>query len=294
MHSHSRERLRIIGICLALWLILDGFLWKVTFASPVIKSPELYFLDVGQGDSELILLPSPEGKQPVSILIDSGSGGQVLKELGKVLPPQERTIDIALMTHAELDHNGGFASVMGDYKVRLFVGTGRTKDGPNYASLMQAVTAHHVPYLVIQEGNVIRYGDAQFKILSPSPKEFTAKANNDSGIAGMLSYHDFRALYTADIGPNVEARLVQDYDIAANVLKVTHHGSKFSSTQAFVDEIHPAVSIIEVGKKNTYGHPTVEALARLAKTSTQIFRTDQEGTMEVTQEGGKIVVHRVP
>ena len=90
----------------------------------------------------------------------------------------------------------------------------------------------------------------------------------------------FSALFTGDIGAATEAALAEKYDLRADILKVPHHGSKFSSSAAFLRDVAPAVAVVEVGK-NSYGHPTASALDRLALVGAQIFRTDEQGTIKI-------------
>jgi competence protein ComEC len=236
------------------------------------------------------MLPPPVGSdKPIKILIDGGPTGAVLDALAEILPPTDRSIDVLLMTHPHLDHFGGFIDVLQNYHVGVFLGGGRKADVDSYKELHDALVAQQVPYVQLVEGDAIRVGEYRLDILSPNSQELLAGDLNDVSVVGLFTAPEFKVLYTGDIGEDVEARLVQDYDVNVDVLKVGHHGSRFSSSEVFLKEASPAISIIEVGK-NTYGHPAPAALERLLRYGSQIFRTDEQGIIEVVFENGKLKV----
>lgn len=284
------ESHRGLVLSLALLAVLDALLWRfILFPTRAAGEFGLYFLDVGQGDSELLVLPGPHG-ETVRVLIDGGPDASVLRELGKVLGPADRRVDLLMMTHPQLDHFGGFTDVITRYDVGMFLGNGRKGDAKAYGGLHNALAEKKVPYLTLGEGDRIRYGDATITILSPSPSDTLDAELNTTCLVALLEYHGLRALYTGDIDANVESRLVHDYNIQAQVLKVPHHGSRFSSSEAFLAEVSPSIAAIEVGAKNRYGHPTKDALNRLAAVGAHVFRTDQSGTVGVRMEGEKLKV----
>src|SRR3989344_4254135 len=111
-------------LCLALF---DGMLWFfVFFDRPAGGAAELYFLDVGQGDSELIILPQGKDGRSIKILVDGGPpNGKLISDLSSILPLEDRYIDLVIMTHPQLDHFGGFIELLRRYEVGRFIGTGR-------------------------------------------------------------------------------------------------------------------------------------------------------------------------
>ncbi|MDO8601749.1 MAG: MBL fold metallo-hydrolase [bacterium] len=274
----------LIAILLGL-SVADVTLWILLTADQRGASgAELYFLNIGQGDSQLIVLPGD-----IKVLIDGGPTGAVLDNLARILSPVDRRIDIVMMTHPQLDHFAGLIDVLNTYDVGAFVSSGRKADVEAYRELHQALVTNNVPYIQLTEGDALRIGEARFDILSPSSQESVSGELNDSSVVALLTTPDFRALYTGDIGENIESRLVRDYDIDVDVLKVGHHGSRFSSSEEFLKEASPAISVIEVGK-NTYGHPTAAALDRLLKYGSQIFRTDQQGLIKIVFRNGQFQV----
>ncbi len=273
----------------AAFVLLDIFIWyQIVLAGTITRdSARVYFLDVGQGDSELIILPGG-----AKVLIDAGNpDGKALKALSEILPPQDRYIDILFMTHPQLDHFGGFIDVLKNYEVGVLVGNGRKGTTGVYRALIDELNRKNAPYVTLREGDRITYEGDELDILSPSGANLLSGELNDTGLVALLKDKKFRALFTADIGFNVEKELTQKYDLSADILKVGHHGSRFSSGSEFLKAVSPKVAIIEVGK-NTYGHPTPAALARLKSAGAQILLTLQQGTMGSSWSDGVLKLLR--
>ncbi len=275
-------------LALSLALIADAAFCLWVFAGHVAKTsevPKLYFLNIGQGDSSLIALPGGE-----HILIDGGPDGKkLLANLEKVLPAGERYIDLAIMTHPQLDHMGGFIELLKRYEVGAFIGNGRKAPIPAYSELITQLKSHSVPYLQLAEGDVITVGQSKLRILGPSQEDIVSGELNDTGEVVLLEAPGVKALYTADIGFNVESELIKKYNLDVDVLKVGHHGSRFSTGDDFLQATTPSVAAIEVGK-NTYGHPTKEALSRLEKAGVRVTRADQDGIVEVVPTANTLQV----
>ncbi len=254
------------------WILFDGIPDKSNY----------YFLNIGQGDSELLIF-----KGGAKLLIDGGPDGKILNELARVLPAHDRYIDMILMTHPQLDHMGGFADVIRNYKVGVFLGTGRRAEIGAYSELIGLIKEKNIPYVFLEEGDDLRYGDISIEVLSPSRKMIASPELNDGSIILMIKDGGVKSLFVGDAGDNIESILAKKYDLDADILKVGHHGSRFSSSAFFLAEVTPKISVIEVGK-NRYGHPTSDTLKRLAVTGALIFRTDLNGTIRLTIGAGKI------
>lgn len=280
-----RENNKLLYLTILVLIAANIFVWRGIVARADAKNLELDFLDIGQGDSELINLPGD-----VQVLIDGGPNAKILESLPKVLAPQDRYIDILLITHPQLDHFGGLIDVLKNYKVGAVIDNGRKGTARAYADFEKALKENGAKHIVLAEGDQIRYEDAIFKMLGPSRSDLRSKELNDTCLVVMLEKGGLRALYTGDIGQNIEDELIKKYDISADVLKVGHHGSRFSSSPEFLKAVNPKISVIEVGK-NTYGHPTPAALGRLANIGTQIFRTDLNGTIKMIFDGAKIKIY---
>lgn len=261
-------------------LLLNASLWYGVFSSLAIDEAEYYFLDVGQGDSQLLVFPDGYGGS-MRLLIDGGPGSKVLSSLGKIFGAGDKYIDLVLMTHPQLDHFGGLIDVLKTYKVGAFLGSGKDSGIGAYGALVTELKNQNVPYIVLGAGDSIKYGSATINILSPSPQDLKSKELNDTTLVLLSEHGGIRALFTGDIGFKIESQIMKKYDIGADILKVAHHGSKYSSGNEFLAKVSPDAAVIGVGK-NSYGHPTSEAISRLQKAGALIYRTDLDGTIRIS------------
>lgn len=280
--SFKEKKWSLIFIVL---VAVNLFVWQAIVSAQPGTQTELYFLDVGQGDSELILLPGN-----IKIMIDGGPSAKVLSGLAAVLSPQDRYIDLLIISHPELDHFGGFIDVLKTYKVGAIIDNGRRGTAKAYEALEEAIQESGAPRITLKEGDNIKYQNKIFKILSPTPEGLKSNKLNDTTLVIMLEDGPMRVLYTGDIGVSEESRLIKRYNLAADVLKVGHHGSKYSSGYGFLRSVDPKIAVIEVGK-NSYGHPTKETLQRLANIGSFILRTDNMGNIKISFDGEKLNVY---
>lgn len=274
------------------FLLLAGFnffIWyQVVFS--IDKDLDLYFLNVGQGDSELINLPGN-----IQILIDGGPDKSVLFELAKAMPDNDRYLDLVVMTHAQTDHFAGFADVVERYKVGAFVVSGREGDSETWKSFEEALIKKNIPIIIAEAGDKIIYKESRLDVISPDKELLRDKEINESSVILRLESEGVKALFTGDAGFKTENHLLngtssQDVLLDVDVLKVGHHGSKYATGAAFLAATTPFVSIIEVGK-NTYGHPTEATLSRLKTIGSQVYRTDKNGTVHLQARDGKIAIY---
>ncbi len=268
-------------------VLFDFFVWYEIFAHTPSANTKLYFLDVGQGDAELVVLPGN-----IKVLIDGGPDSKVLGELSKVLPATDRYIDLVVMSHPQTDHFTGLISVLNRYRVGALLTSGNRGPAKSYADLEKAIAKNKVPVVVLGEGDKIAHGVDTFNILSPDPYLLTGAEPNDWVLVMKLVSNGVRALYNGDIDSHIEDTLIKKYDMALDVLKVAHHGSKFSSSEDFLRAAQPKISVIEVGAKNTYGHPTQQTLAHLVSIGSKIFRTDKDGMIKLEVKDGRIEIFK--
>ena len=274
---------------LAVLFFADLLAWYVLFSGRPANDTRMYFLDVGQGDSEVAVLPGG-----VSVMTDAGPTNAVLGSFDRVLPGR-RYIDLAVITHPQLDHFNGYNFILDHYGVGAILYNGRDDPGvAEWTALRAKIAAKHIPLITLGAGDRIHYRDDEIDILSPDDDFIQSAELNDTGLVELVRTPQFRALLTADIGSGVEDRLVRSgIDLRADILKVAHHGSKYSSSEAFLAAVRPAVAVIEVGAKNTYGQPGPATLARFASTTrAEIFRTDQNGTVEISYYDNGLQVSR--
>lgn len=282
----SQNRNLIILIVFSL-IIFDIFIWQQIFFSRPDKNLNVYFLDVGQGDSELVVLPGG-----VKVLIDAGPNSKVIDDLTSILGTTDRYIDLIILSHAQTDHFTGLIDVLKRYKVGVFIFNGRDGTAESWLELVNLIKENKVPTEILVAGDAVINADSRFNFLLPD-KNFVSSADlNETALTSLLNSQNSKILFTGDIDAKLENYLLQKYDLKnVGILKVAHHGSKFSSSENFLKEISPKIAVIEVGK-NSYGHPTPDVLKRLASVGAQIFRTDKDGTIKLAINNGKINIFK--
>ena len=254
--------------------------------------------DVGQGDAILIT----QGESQV--LIDGGPNDAVLSCLGGNIALWDRKIELVVLTNADADHMTGLIEVLKRYEVEKLVTNHLVKDTARFKAFREAVQESGVSVYAPQKGDSIRVGELYFDVLWPATKLGDAKVwneevseavlgantysqsrGNEQSVVLQLSFGEFDVLLTGDIGEVTEKILLGDGVLEdVEVLKVGHHGSKYSSGEGFLNAIQPELALISVGK-NRYGHPTQEALERLEDIGMQILRTDEVGNIEIVSDG---------
>lgn len=264
-----RNRKIIYGILISLFilaLILAGIiLYSKNQESKVI------FLDVGQGDAILIEQGSNQ------ILIDGGPSGQVLlNKLGKYIPFWDRKIEIVIATHPDQDHIAGLVDAMKNYKVDLIMDTSAQSDSQVFKKYQEIIQDKNIQRVEGGSGMKIKLNENQeMEILNPIIGALWDKSDtNASSIVARLSSGKDSFLFTGDLPSDQEINIKTG---KTNILKVAHHGSKYSTSQEFLDKISPTEAIISVGKNNRYGHPSPEVLERLQNKKIRIWRTDEIG-----------------
>jgi len=245
-------------------------------------------LDVGQGDG--IVVRSPRGHV---ILIDSGgrlergpsrdgrSPAELVGErvvLAYLKRQGIRHVDLLVNTHPHGDHVGGFPVIMRALHVDAIADSGQTYGGRAFSDGLREATLHHVPIHIARCGDRWATDDGvSLSVLSPCGALFADGKNdvNENSVVIMLTYRDFRMLFMGDAGFQAEQRLLENgADLRADVLKVGHHGSAYSSAPGFVAAVHPRYGLISVGRHNLFGHPAAATLATLRSGGAETYRTD--------------------
>ncbi|KKS32416.1 MAG: Competence protein ComEC [Candidatus Amesbacteria bacterium GW2011_GWA2_42_12] len=257
--------------CLAIW-------------SAVLVLPDrklhVVVCDVGQGDAILIT------KGTFQMLIDGGPDDSVLNCLSKYMPFYDRRIEIAMLTHPQADHLDGLITVAKRYDILQFVIGKQSNSTLGFKNLWQEINTKKIPTVDLYAGNNIKINqDLEFIVVWPT-RRFNTNDLNGYAISGILKYGDFKILLTGDADSDIElAEMDTGLLMPVDVLKVPHHGSKTGMIASWLRLISPKVAIISVGKFNNYGHPTPRALNMLAKITDKIYRTDQNGSVEVVSDG---------
>lgn len=268
------------------WLSLSmlGIIVIPVWSAVLGKEPSNYlkvdFLDVGQGDA--IFIEAPNHNQ---VLIDGGPGRAVLSELGRVMPFYDREIDLIISTHPDSDHLSGLIEVLKHYKVDKILTTGVKSDTNGFKEWLSIIKDKNIQ--IAEFGQIIQLSkSANMYILSPF-ENLNGKEEenlNDTSIVSRLVYGDLEILFTGDGEKGLEKEMIdKNLDLKSNILKVGHHGSRNSTTEEFLKAVSPNVAVIQVGANNSYHHPHKEVLGRLA--GIKIYRTDQDGRIEVRSDG---------
>lgn len=260
----------------ALFLLLFLILSVVPYAKKINEKAEVVFLDVGQGDAILIQ------DNDLQILIDGGRGRTVLNELGKFMPFGDRKIDFMIITHPDEDHMGGLLEIMGSYQVGHVMESGVACEKDICQKWDNLIAEKNIPVTYARFGQEIILEDIKMSVLYPFEdlKDVEMKELNDSSLVMKADIGGRTYLLTGDASETVEESLLQNnINLKADVLKVSHHGSKNSSTYEFLEAVSPKQAVISVGE-NSYGHPSEEILNRFQNMNAKIFRTDEMGSVE--------------
>jgi len=266
----------ILSLFILLFLNVLAFFFSLSFYNTCL---EVSFFDVGQGDS--IFIQTPQKHQ---ILIDGGpSYTKILDSLSSEMPFNDKEIDLVILSHPESDHMTGLLSVLENYKVDNILWTGIERDGEKFDSWKRMIAEEGVNIYYADKGDSIVAGDVSLAVLSPfeSLKDKESKESNDTSVVVKLSYKNSSFLFTGDISSKTE-KLINDAD--ADVLKVPHHGSKYSTSEDLLTKTSPLMAVIQVGK-NSYGHPTEEVLTRLNNSGIKVLRNDTNGKIKIVSDG---------
>ncbi len=259
---------------------------------------EMTAIDVGQGDS--ILLIFPDGKR---LLMDGGGipafGGHARSQLDigeDVVAPYLwdrgiRGVDVVALSHAHEDHIGGLPALVADFHPRE-LWTGATPDSPAWRTLRDTAARNAVKIVPMEAHRRFAFGGAEIDVLAPLPDYIPSDIpkNNDSLVL-RIAYGRRSFLLSGDIERPIERRMLSEDEVQpADVLKVPHHGSKTSSTEEFLTALHPLFAVISVGFENSYGHPNRDILERLAQHHAALLRTDQRGLITIRTDGRRLEI----
>ena len=269
-------------------------LWMVVAAGLLVGQPmsrllhlgvlELVVLDVGQGDAAL--LRSPGGRW---VLVDAGPRTRTFDAGARTVLPFLRrrgvqALELLLLTHPDMDHVGGAASILEEFPVRAVLDPGLATGTEVFLEALEAAREHGVPWHVVGAGDSLNLDGMALRILAPDDREEDGSGDGKNGASLVLEvrFGAFAALLTGDAPAVSEERfLPQILSPRIQVLKVGHHGSSTSTTRALLERANPETALISVGRRNRFGHPHSAVLARLRQTGAQVFRTDLGGTVVV-------------
>ncbi|MFQ6028515.1 MAG: ComEC/Rec2 family competence protein, partial [Dehalococcoidia bacterium] len=284
---------RTVGFLGALSLLGAAalFLWAQVLGGPDGKL-HVYFLDVDQGDSTLIVTPG--GRQ---VLIDGGPETEsATGALSEPLAFWDRSLDLVALTHLDADHSRGLLEVLDRYDVSaVMVGIDDPESSlyPQWQAMLDRNGAQVIP---VVRGQQIRLEEGVLlEVLHPSSTSFTGSASdaNNNGIVLRLVYGEVSFLLTGDIEAEAERQLLSSsLELQSRVLKVGHHGSDTSTTPEFLRRVNPELAVISAGANNPYGHPDAGVVSRLVEALGEeaLYQTALQGTVEVVTDGSTVEV----
>ncbi len=238
----------------------------------------VYFIDVGQADAIYI----KDGNSNMMIDAGNNANGQLLVKYLQSLGVQE--FKYVVGTHAHEDHIGGMDDIINNFKINNFYMPDAISTSKTFEDVLDALDSKKVTFQTPKIGDKFMLENANFEVLSIG----TDTSNlNDTSLVLKMTYNTTCVLFMGDASSNVEKNLL-DKDINCQVLKVGHHGSRYSSSDEFIKKVSPTYGIIMVGKDNKYGHPTKKTLDILEKYQVNIHRTDEEGTILMHLKGHDI------
>jgi competence protein ComEC len=285
----ERKRKYLPYILLFLLVILTASIWFFVFQHKNNPYLKVVFLDVGQGDS--IYIEAPNG---VQMLIDGGSDAKLLSSLSKVMPFADRSIDMIVATHPDMDHIGGFPLLIDNYKVGSILENGATSDSKVYESLENKIVKNKIRKIIAKRGMHIildKKKNIYFDILFPD-RDISNFDSNDGSIVGKLTYGKESFMFTGDATTYTENLIgwnEKDRTLKSDVLKLGHHGSHTSSGLSWLEKVNPKVAIISVDKGNKYGHPHKDILDRLISLHIPFIKTSDLGNIVFETDGVKLV-----
>lgn len=264
-------------------MISNFFAWSVFFNLSKTKFLQVDFFDVGQGDA--VFIETPQGHQ---IIIDGGPNSSILEKLGKKMPVGDRDIDLIILSHPESDHMAGLIEVLKNYTVENILWTGVLRDSPEFKVWQELIKKENANILIGRYGRKIVAGNAEIKVVYPF-KNISGeilKDSNNSSLVVQLIFGKNSFLFAGDILKLGEQNILKENaDIDSDVLKISHHGSKTSTGEEFVNNVSPQFAVISVAEDNTYGHPHKITLDTLNKFGITILRTDEMGDIEIISDG---------
>lgn len=269
---------KIVYIVLVVLIMANILAWVAAWEMGQSENLEVVFFDVGQGDSIFV-----ETKDGFQVLIDGGPDLTVLEKLAKEMPFYDRTIDLIILTHPDRDHLFGLLEVLKRYRVKSILWTGVIKDTAEWREWERLTKEEGARILVASAGQRIDLSDDVYIIIHhpfESLEGQEVEYANDTSIVAELVFNDVSFLFTGDISEKIEEQL----DIDSDILKIAHHGSKYSSSSEFLERVSPIIAIISVGE-NTYGHPSPKVLQALEESGIQILTTQDWGDVKIVSDG---------
>lgn len=292
--SQRKPKLWSVRLAEANLALLVGLLLFVAFEWPDHQF-HLWVLDVGQGDAILIQTPGDQ-----QILVDGGPGDAVIPAISARMPFWDRTIERIILTHPHADHLTGLVEVLRRYQVGEIWVSGAAHTTPEYRAWAELIAARGIPTRIVHAGDRLAIDGVGIAVLFPFDDFFdqVPKQQHDATLVTKVSYGELDVLLTGDIDEEHEETMLLTHcasqpdpcpALAAEILKVPHHGSRTGILPAFLAAVGPTSAIISSGAGNRYGHPHPSILEKLTIADVDTYRTDTHRTVEVRADGSVVV-----
>jgi competence protein ComEC len=241
----------------------------------------VHFIDVGQADSILITM------KDAAMLIDAGNNEDSQLVVDYIKDRGITALDYVVATHPHEDHIGGMDAVINAFEVKSIIMPRVESTTKTFEDVLEAISNKGLKVTPPVPGTKYLLGEAEFTILAPNSEAY--EDTNDYSVVIKLQYGATSFLFTGDAGfESEEEMLEKGYDLRTDLLKVAHHGSKYSTSMKFLEAVQPKIAVISVGEDNDYGHPAPETIQRLRQAGAEIYRTDESGTIIATSDGKAI------
>ncbi|MBI2984821.1 MAG: MBL fold metallo-hydrolase [Candidatus Kerfeldbacteria bacterium] len=270
-----------------LWLSLVFGLWLAVQFWPTDVSPacRLTILDVGQGDAILIQTPDHQ-----DMLVDGGPSSKIVELLPHYLGSGNRNLELIVLTHPDSDHLTGLVSVAKRFEIMTLLTSGVSTDTATWHAWRKVLAERSVDERVVQQGEQFQLGSyLKLEILWPfldAVRNSRTTATNEWSVGISLTCAGSTTVMVGDASSEVEERITASgVNVRASLLKVGHHGSRFSTSHSWLRAVQPRIAVISVGSRNRYHHPHPTTLRRLEYFRVEVHRTDLEGTLEFETDG---------
>ena len=254
------------------------------------KALHVTMLDVGQADATLIQY---QGK---NMLIDTGDVDSRDALVQDLKAHNVKTLDIVLVTHPHGDHMGGMAALFKNFTIKQIYDNGQSANTAMYKNYLKNIKAKNIAYKALKKGDSFSLGDVKFAVLAPGTiftKDNTEGVSqsgltNNNSVVCRMTYGDFSIMFTGDAQKEAEEAIFKAYkgkSLESTILKVGHHGSKTSSSPAFVKAVAPQAATISCANGNQYKFPHEPTMKTLQQNKIDIYRTDRNGAISIVSDG---------
>ena len=273
---HNHPLVVLLGVLLVVVLLLG------IYALSNSTTLQVVFLDVGQGDA--LLITTPHGRQ---VLVDAGPSNTLGQTIAPYMSVSDRSLDLVMLTHPDLDHVGGMVSLVDRYDIGMVMHSGLLAGSPVYAAIAERIRQKNIPTMSAEAGQVITLEPGVIlEIYSPYPS-FESLEPNDYSIVARLVYGTTSVMLTGDATKQIELEVTETFGdrLQSDILKVGHHGSQTSTSDPFVEAVSPQYAVLSYGCNNRFGHPHGEVLATLFSHQIELYDTCNDGDVVFESDG---------